>query len=50
MESESCYRNNRKCPLAPDYRGMDKAIKEADKLNDEILETRLKFTRLEKHR
>lgn len=50
LECEGCFRGNRKCDLAPDYQGMDKAVKEAEKLEDEILETRLKLARLEKQR
>ncbi|KAI4200177.1 MAG: hypothetical protein LQ350_004138, partial [Teloschistes chrysophthalmus] len=50
LECECCYINGQKCDLAPDYAGMDKAIKEAEKLDEEILEIRLKLARKERQR
>ena len=50
LKCENCYRYNLKCDLASNYQGMNKALKEAKKLNDEILELRLKLARKEKQR
>ena len=48
LECECCYVNGRKCDLAPGYTGIVKAIKEAEKLDEEILEIRLKLARKER--
>ena len=50
LKCENCYRYNLKCDLASNYQGMDKALKEAKKLNDEILELRLRLAHKEKQR
>ena len=50
LECENCYRHNLKCDLALDYQGMNKALKEAEKLKDEILELRLRLARKKKQR
>ena len=47
---EEYFRHNRKCELAGDYEGIDKAIREAEKLDNEILQSRMKTARLEKQR
>ena len=38
LKCEECYRKNRKCELAPDYKGMDEAIAKAEKLDKEIID------------
>ena len=50
LKCENCYRHNLKCDLAFDYQGMNKALKEVEKLKDEILELRLRLARKEKQR
>ena len=50
LKCENYYRHNLKCNLALDYQGMNKALKEAKKLNDEIFELRLRLARKEKQR
>ena len=50
LECKGYYINGRKCSLAPNYVGIDKAIKEAEKLDEEILEIRLKLARKERQR
>jgi len=50
LKCEECYRKNRKCDLAPDYQGMDEAIQNAEKLDDEITELRLRIARKTKQR
>ena len=50
LECENCYRHNLKCDLALDYQGMNKALKEVEKLEDEIFELRLRLARKEKQR
>ena len=50
LECEQCYRFNRKCDLAPDYKEMDKALRNVEELDDQILEMRIKLARVEKQR
>ena len=50
LKCENCYRHNLKCDFASNYQGMNKALKKTKKLNDEILELRLRFARKEKQR
>ena len=50
LKCENYYRHNLKCDLALDYQGMNKALKEVEKLKNEILELRLKFAHKEKQR
>ncbi len=50
LKCEECYRKNRKCDLAPDYQGMDEAIQNAKKLDDEITKLRLRIARKTKQR
>ena len=38
LKCEECYRKNRKCELAPDYKGIDEAIAKAEKLDKEIID------------
>ena len=50
LEYEQCFRHNRKCDLSPDYKKMDKASRNVEKLGDEILDIRIKLARIEKQR
>ncbi len=50
LKCEKYYRKNRKCDLAPNYQGMDKTIQKAKKLDDEIIELRLRIARKTKQR
>ena len=50
LECENYYRHNLKCDLALDYQSMNKALKEVEKLKNEILKLRLRLARKEKQR
>ena len=50
LKCENCYRHNLKCDLTLDYQNMNKALKEVEKLKNEILEFRLRFARKKKQR
>ena len=50
LECEQCFRHNRKCDLSLDYKEMDKASRNVEKLGDEILDMRIKLARVEKQR
>ena len=45
LKYEECYRKNRKCKLAPDYKGIDEAIAKAEKLDEEIIDLMRKTAR-----
>ena len=50
LKCENCYRHNLKCDLALDYQDMNKALKEVEKLKNEIFELRLRLARKKKQR
>ena len=50
LKCENCYRYNLKCDLTLDYQSMNKALKKAKKLKNEIFELRLRLARKKKQR
>ena len=50
LKCEKCYWKNRKCDLAFDYQEMNKAIQKTKKLNDKIIELRLRIARKTKQK
>ncbi len=50
LKCKKCYRKNRKYDLTSNYQEMNEAIQKTKKLNDEIIELRLKIARKTKQR
>jgi len=52
LKCKKCYRNNRKCDLTLNYQEMNKAIQKTKKLDNKIIELRLRIaqkTKQKKH-